>query len=334
MNELNVKAFYNTCDLGGFKRTQIESFIRSAESSEDISHIRQMAYQTFAMIVGESKAETLLTSVKDFNLLELNTEAALAGIHVFRTYFAHLIQKVRRLQVPNTTKYSRDYDESGIAVINDFLPDYTRIKIIEEIKSFPIAVFKTPGNVIYNLSNNPSLSDAVFRSPMKTIVFDCLAFHQDHAEGNMLYAQNTFVQKLHNKKDDGDIQKVMHSDTFFPCVKWWYFPEQVRLDDGPFVYAPVSNKLTEDRLQYTYEQSVAISQGDIESSRTYSHVEGSLRINQQELAEMGISESSYAVPANTLIIANVFGFHRRGDVKSEAKRNSIHGSIRINHPFT
>lgn len=244
-----------------------------------------------------------------------------------------MIQNARRRLNPFVTEYSKEYDEYGIVVINNFLNKEDIPEVIEEINTFPLAVFKTPGNVIAHLNNDKALTKAVFESKMKSIVFDCLALPMDHKEGNDLYAQNTFVQKLHNKKDDGDVQKIMHTDTFFPCIKWWYFPEQVKLDDGPFVYAPTSNILTKNRLDFIYKETIAISRGDIDPSRTYGHAEGSLRINQEELAEMGICESSYAVPANTLVIANVFGFHRRGDVKSEAKRNSIHGSIRTNTPF-
>ena len=328
-----VLSFYNTCDIGGLKRSQLESYMRSAESSNDISHIRQMALQAFSIIVGSSRADILFTSVKDFNRLGFNEEAAKSGIHVFRSYFAHLIQNARRRLNPFVTEYSKEYDEYGIVVINNFLNKEDIPEVIEEINTFPLAVFKTPGNVIAHLNNDKALTKAVFESKMKSIVFDCLALPMDHKEGNDLYAQNTFVQKLHNKKDDGDVQKIMHTDTFFPCIKWWYFPEQVKLDDGPFVYAPTSNILTKNRLDFIYKETIAISRGDIDPSRTYGHAEGSLRINQEELAEMGICESSYAVPANTLVIANVFGFHRRGDVKSEAKRNSIHGSIRTNTPF-
>lgn len=333
MTKLNVKAFYITCDLGGYKRAQIESYVRSAEASDDITHVHQMAFQTFSMIVGQSKAEILMTSVKDFNKLGFNEEAARAGLHVFRTYFAGLIQDVRRKRNPHTTEYSKDYDETGITVIYDFLSKEDNEKIVKEMQSFPIAVSKNPGNVIANLHHNEALTKAVFDSEMKKYVFDCLALPLDHKEANDMYVQNTFVQKLHNKKDDGDVQKIMHTDTFFPCIKWWYFPEQVALDNGPFVYSPTSNKLSYERLMYTYEQTISIAKGDIDPTRTYGHAEGSLRITQAELSEMGICESSYAVPANTLVIANVFGFHRRGDVKSEAKRNSIHGSIRTNTPF-
>ena len=39
------------------------------------------------------------------------------------------------------------------------------------------------------------------------------------------------------------------------------------------------------------------------------------------------------VKANTLVIANVSGFHSRGEVTTEYVRNAIHGSIRIDNPF-
>ena len=58
-----------------------------------------------------------------------------------------------------------------------------------------------------------------------------------------------------------------------------------------------------------------------------------MRIFDHEISDMGLVRKSVAVPANTLVIANVGNFHARGNVTKEWTRNSIHGSIRINEPF-
>ena len=39
------------------------------------------------------------------------------------------------------------------------------------------------------------------------------------------------------------------------------------------------------------------------------------------------------VDGNTLVIANVSGFHRRGDTANTYIRDAIHGSIRLSNPF-
>ena len=62
------------------------------------------------------------------------------------------------------------------------------------------------------------------------------------------FRQNTFFQRLQHVPDDNDEQKVIHSDTFFPAIKYWYFPEDVMEADGPFHYVPYSVIIEDDNI--------------------------------------------------------------------------------------
>ena len=52
------------------------------------------------------------------------------------------------------------------------------------------------------------------------------------------------------------------------------------------------------------------------------------RITRHDLLRMGYKAKQIIAPANTLLIANVGGFHRRSDHKKDVARFAIHGSIR------
>ena len=91
--------------------------------------------------------------------------------------------------------------------------------------------------------------------------------------------------------------------------------------------------VSEPMLDFFYEQSNMIAIDAWDRSRDRSHPEGSMRIFDHEISDMGLVRKSVAVPANTLVIANVGNFRARGNVTKEWTRNSIHGSIRINEPF-
>jgi len=56
-------------------------------------------------------------------------------------------------------------------------------------------------------------------------------------------------------------------------------------------------------------------------------------VSEEEMKSMGVTPKTFTVPANTLVIANVFGFHRRGHTDKEVLRDAVHGSIRVNNPF-
>lgn len=158
-------------------------------------------------------------------------------------------------------------------------------------------------------------------------------FTAHHAEVARKFYANLYLQHLFNTPDDNDEQKVFHSDTFFPAIKWWYFPHSVGEKDGPLMYVPNSPVLTPQLLAWHQAQVDSIKAGAVEAWRGRGHVEGSLRINDDELAALGLKGEAVTVDADTLVIANVFGFHRRGDTAKPTHRLALHGSIRIDRPL-
>jgi hypothetical protein len=120
----------------------------------------------------------------------------------------------------------------------------------------------------------------------------------------------TYIQTIlsHVRDAQPDPQTDLHIDTFHPTVKAFYFLTDVAEDEGPFVYVPGSHRLTEGRLKWEYEQSIgAAESGDRLASR------GSLRATTAEVAAMGFpAPRAFAVPANTLVVADTVGFHARG----------------------
>lgn len=118
-----------------------------------------------------------------------------------------------------------------------------------------------------------------------------------------------------------DIQKDLHRDSFFRKMKYWYFLEPVTADDGPFIYAPGSHRLTSERLRWERAQPEKQGMPGL-------LVDGAYRISEAELAELGYAPRAFEVAANTLVIADMFGFHRRGDACPGSRRLAIYGQKR------
>ena len=140
-----------------------------------------------------------------------------------------------------------------------------------------------------------------------------------------------FIEQVRNgyQADGGDDpQKQLHADTFHPTMKAWLFLDDVAQDQGPFSYVAGSNRLTLKRLAWEYRQSV---QGRDLPDR-YAR-RGSPRLTEQDRIELGLPEPSrFAVPRNTLVIANTFGFHARSPVAAPCTRLAIYADSRTN-PF-
>jgi phytanoyl-CoA dioxygenase PhyH len=121
-----------------------------------------------------------------------------------------------------------------------------------------------------------------------------------------------------------DPQTVFHSDTFHPTAKSWLFLVDVGAGEGPFAYVPGSHRLTEERLAWEREQSLGAR-----DSTDQMHGEGSFRIDEAELSALGLPPPlRFAVPANTLIIADTSGFHARTPSPKRTCRVEVYATLR------
>ena len=140
----------------------------------------------------------------------------------------------------------------------------------------------------------------------------------------------TYIQSIlsHVNDSEPDPQTALHADTFHPTVKAWLFLTDVAEDEGPFVYVPGSHRMTPERLAWEKKRSIRARDGlDRLSSR------GSLRIQEEELTSLGLPRpQAFAVPANTLVVADTSGFHARGPSVRPSTRVEIWAYGRRN-PF-
>jgi hypothetical protein len=123
----------------------------------------------------------------------------------------------------------------------------------------------------------------------------------------------------HAREGPADPQTRLHADTFHPTVKAWLFLSDVAEDAGPFTYVAGSHRLTEARLAWERRMSLTARQSPVVEDR-----EGSFRIDPGELAALGLPQPvAFAVRANTLIVADTFGFHARGPSVGRSLRVEI-----------
>jgi hypothetical protein len=139
-----------------------------------------------------------------------------------------------------------------------------------------------------------------------------------------------YIQTIltHRAGPDADPQNTLHADAFHPSMKAWLFLTDVAPEDGPLNYVAGAHRLTAQRLAWDHAKALqAPAHVDRLSAR------GSLRIGKEELAQLGLPEpTAFAVPANTLIVADMFGFHARGPAARPSVRVEIWAYARRN-PF-
>ena len=140
-----------------------------------------------------------------------------------------------------------------------------------------------------------------------------------------LYLQTIFAQA---RQAPPDPQTRLHADTFHPTVKAWFFLTDVGEDQGPLLYVRGSHRPTRRRLAWERRMSLSARySSDFQSAR------GSLRISAPMLRRLGFDEPEvFAVPRNTLVVADTMGFHARGIASRPSARAEIWAYGRRN-PF-
>jgi len=260
----------------------------------------------------------------------MDVELMEKGFHIFRMIFARHAGDLRG-------EGMEGFDNGiGIFKFEDYADNNFLTKVREEIEKFPNIENLQPVNTVANLKDGdfPNITGLVKKSD----IFDrlCTAVRRDPNDKAVqdFYMKTTYVQKVDSAPGNGDIQKVCHSDVFFPCIKYWYFPYDVEPEDGPFTFGEYSIKLTKKILDFHYRESVAVVKGTWDRSRNKGHGEGSFRALDQDLSDMDIELKGQPVKANTLVMANVSGFHCRGEVTRRHVRSAIHGAIRMEDCFS
>lgn len=288
---------------------------------------------------------SLFSSDKSFALPIIgSTTLNKLGLHILRIRLADLLLKLRRIQVAGVTRPAefQTFKQNGVVALENFLPEDEFQDLLREVKNTmkavdskdPIQNYGEQGfgqkhnfswgfdrydggtlNRFYNISSEHSQVLKFLNNPrLKKITSLFSGTYHDKNK----YA----LYKLYHGQEEqnADIQKAIHRDTFHSAIKLWYFVEDVTPGHGPFHYAPGTNRMTRNRLAWEKKRSIEASQNN---------KGGAFRISPEELESLNDGQlQSFPVKANTLVIADIRGFHCRGQALENMERISIYANIR------
>ena len=254
------------------------------------------------------------------------------GLHVMRLVASHTIMRVRMLMLalPISRADRQFYFREGYLIKENFLNDDEFATLEKEARSFKgdVREARQGDTVTLRAALSPDVLESVpaIKAFITNKNFTQLAdFTSGHLRAPLYYLEN-----VKNNYNEGalDPQKTLHSDTFHPTMKCWLFLEDVTEDMAPFNYVPQSQKLTWKRIKWEYRMSLNaknIANGLI--------ARGSPRFTEEDLEFMELQQPrTFTAKKNTLVIANTFGIHRRGDSAQKSTRMALWGDSRTN-PF-
>jgi hypothetical protein len=267
-------------------------------------------------------AAELVTAAKSFEANSILADQRLNrwGLHVARVRVAQHIAGLRRLVLAGALRPEdrAAYRRDGVVVRRDFLPRAQFEQLTRELRAYAgKARAKREGGTLMRkfavdgdfCAQNPSARAFLQSRELRALV----AYVGAQSSEPLID-----LQTLERGADGSDVdpQTLLHADTFHPTAKAWLFLADVEPDEGPFCYVLGSHRLTPARLAFERAQCQLAARSPIRDVR-----EGSFRVSAEQLAAMGLPPpTQLAVPANTLVVADTFGFHARGPALRPCKR--------------
>jgi len=273
-----------------------------------------MSRHRLSWVLAPVHAAALLSAAKSFRGNPILGHPALngAGLHVARVRLADAVARWRRRRLAHliSDADAADFARDGFVIKPDFLPK----AVFDPLRRGILSLRAPAREMIQGDAVTRRIAvdaDALSRLPLlRAVVDDPRWLGLIRYVGASALTPVTYVQTIFSQVREGtsDPQLRLHSDTFHATVKAWLFLTDVAEDAGPFTYVPGSHRATRQRLEWLRRISVTASRSPDNETQ-----EGSFRISESELASLGLPPPRrFAVPANTLIVADTMGFHARG----------------------
>lgn len=244
------------------------------------------------------------------------------GVQVARALIARSLHRMRT----HSHELTSELTAKGYVALENFLPVEELNEIREEAGELVRAVPPTtldehgPSRVQrYALDDlDPHLFSALKRWPCDKRALDIASAAERRSlrDGDGV---RMLEHVVYTNSQEHDRESDLHVDTFYSTHKLWLYLDDVNPENGPLVYVPGSHALSTSRLRHDYHESRGLNAG-------------SRRIQDDELEERGLEPRVLTCPANTLIVVNTCGYHRRSAGKPGHYRRALHMGFRFN-PF-
>ena len=235
------------------------------------------------------------------------------GLHVWRLKVAHAFARSRRARLAHLvpTELRAQFDRDGFVVVSNFLPpdEFASFQTAMLSSELPTRMHQQGDTITRRVAVGPRMLGRFpqLRAMLNSPIWTGLTAYVASTRSKPLYYLQTILGGVIEGPPDPQLE--LHADTFHPSLKAWFFLTDVPEDGRPLTYVAGSHLLSPERVAWEKRRSMEVLlNGDPLSRR------GSLRISADELADLGLPQpTSFAVAANTLVVADTCGFHARAD---------------------
>jgi hypothetical protein len=267
------------------------------------------------------------------------------GLQVMRVLGKHAIWRIRQRAVPAAVRSYVDLlSRDGVIAIPDFLTpeqfaavredfhlierelEFRPVPFYAHMKQLDRGRIHAASHAVNEDKRLRAMRQYLVENPLLLAIVAAVTHVRVKTTAN---ASIDVYQLADETAPDNDVETVMHADLHSTTVKAFYYLNDVDESNGAFVYAKGSSRLTLARLKHEYDISVRdarFKRGDTDLPPDSLAVRGPNKrsaVRPHHARAMGLTETAICAKANTLVIANNVGFHRRGDFTSKVPRHTV-----------
>ena len=258
------------------------------------------------------------------------------GVPVLRTFLADILIKLRRFK---NCRPKNDFEnqliKDGIVVIPNFLPDeeFKNLKsefdnnIANSEKVEIVRKGSTQVNIREVDKNEYEKFPAMKKFARNKQLIRLISVGEGIKVVDELKKFNLEKTIFGDPNKDTDANVPFHADIHFHSHKVLFYMSDVTEEGGPFTYCKNSHLNNLSRLWFEFKRG-QLKDAHIEGWRIQQHLDK--KFFNDYFRKLKNKEYKVACPANTLVIANVHGFHKRGESISGVERSLIRIPLRYN----
>jgi len=237
------------------------------------------------------------------------------GVQPFRAIVSRSLQHerllLRKISGRQLSAEAKQLHDNGYVVISNFLPPDVFRSVVHEYETFIGRMDDRPiddtGAIKHYFQDCDWERDAptIFKNLLNS---ECILATFAGADGTTPNLVRTGIrgslwldEKIEESKPAPGLYRdySFHSDTFHSAYKAFLYLDDIEQHLAPFSYCSKSHRLDWERLKFEYRYS-----NGIRAKSPYA--------DEQVLERLAGTDVVMCVPANTLVVVNTFGMHRRG----------------------
>ena len=261
--------------------------------------------------------------------------ANVCGMQFLRraVFWLHRVVRIPKRTPPEYRTILQGLKRNGYYLVPDFLPtaEYARVKAeyLRLMPEFALDRSTIPLPRVSGMSLHDGRIDSrVATTFLKHPLFPAVA----RAFLNRVYhfPMQGFLTRIACDQDELTLPKNggtnnLHFDAPMHVLKFFYLVTDTTEAQGPLTYCVGSNRRSFAQLILEYKLSIryAKNRKNPDHGGEYREGEPWVKVTAEDMRKAGLVETPITGNGNTLIIADVGGFHRRGVFRTAGERNTI-----------